>query len=695
MSGIAGIFNLDGRPVEQSDLQKMVDSMPHRGPDGRHVWCDGPVGFGHCMLHTTPESLNEILPYATEDGQLAITADARIDNREELFALLGLNGSSRSMPDSTLILKAYQRWGEACLDHLLGDFAFAIWDGRERKVFCARDHLGIRPFYYHFASGRLLVFGTEIKTLFGHPNVVRRLNENGMAQLLNGDLDNNEVTSYDRIFRLPPGTWAVINSDGVRLKTYWQLDPSKEIRMESDEEYAEAFREIFVESVRCRLRSAFPVGAHLSGGLDSSSIACVAKSLLNEGEKLPTFSNVFDAVPSCDERPYINDVLAQGGYTPHFVSPDGVGPLSDISVLLEHEDEVFMSGNHFLVRGLSESARRAGIRVVLDGLDGDTTVGHGTGLLEELALNGDWGRLSTELQALIDRKPAYITAGFDGLVSRYVALGLEAEARSGNVVGFFRKARRISDEFGFPVLGLIGKHGVKPALRRVRKRLAPRRLTRRTTKSTNADRNKTFLSPRFARRAVIQRSGLPCRASHVGIERFRHWQNLTGWIVPYAFETYDRLVAVSEVDGRHPFMDKRLVEFCLALPAEQKLRFGRDRWILRNTLKGSLPESIRMRDDKANMQPNFSRALCQVNREAVSGILNRDTSDIDELVDTSYLRSIFSRVGSEVEGMDEGLKVMHLWRGLYAASWLRRFKAELVSGSINVPRSKGAQVLIH
>src|SRR5262245_20600165 len=160
----------------------MVASVAHRGPDASGSWCQGAVGLGHRMLWTTPESLSEKLPLANQAGDLAITADARIDNRDELTAALGLPPHS-GVTDSMLILLAYEHWGEHCPEKLLGDFAFAIWDGRKRVLFCARDHFGVKPFYYCH-SGRLFAFASEIKALLSLPEVPRRLNEVRVADYL-------------------------------------------------------------------------------------------------------------------------------------------------------------------------------------------------------------------------------------------------------------------------------------------------------------------------------------------------------------------------------------------------------------------------------------------------------------------------------------------------------------------------------
>ena len=327
MSGIAGFYHLDGRPADRADLGQMIASMAHRGPDGQRVWCIGPIGLGHLQLRTTPESLGENQPFIDHRLNLAITADLRIDNRNELIAKLGLTQNTGSqLSDSQLVLAAYAAWEEDCPNKLLGDFAFVIWDGRRKEFFCARDHFGVKPLYY-YSSEKVFAFASEIKALFQLAEVPRRLNELRIADHLAGVFADKESTFYRGILRLPPGRCLRVGRERTKAFSYWSLDPSAEIRLSSDKEYALAFREIFEEAVRCRLRSAFPAGAMLSGGLDSSSITCVARRLLNatSPDQLSTFSTVFDEVTQCDERRYIDSVLAPAGLKPHFIPVTSTG----------------------------------------------------------------------------------------------------------------------------------------------------------------------------------------------------------------------------------------------------------------------------------------------------------------------------------------------------------------------------------
>jgi len=232
----------------------------------------------------------------SQAGNLVLTADACIDNRDELIVTIVTLGLADRPPaeiaDSQLILAAYEKWGEYCPEKLLGDFAFAIWDERKQVLFCARDHFGVKPFCYH-QSEQFFVFASEIKALLCLPGVPCQLNEARVADYLEVLFEDKAMTFYQHILRLPPGHSITVGREETRLRSYWSLDPERELRLGSDEEYAEA--------MRCRLRSAFPIGSMLSGGLDSSSITCVARKLLaqNGGRRLHTFSAIFESLTRC------------------------------------------------------------------------------------------------------------------------------------------------------------------------------------------------------------------------------------------------------------------------------------------------------------------------------------------------------------------------------------------------------------
>ena len=461
MSGIVGIFNKSGLAIESQVLETMLQSLAHRGPDGSNIWQGDGIGLGHCMLWTTPESLTEVLPYRNAVTDLVITADARIDNREDLINALALNiANAKSISDSEIILAAYHKWGQDCPSHLLGDFAFAIWDSRKQTLFCARDHFGIKPFYY-CNGDQYFIFASEIKALLSVPDVSRQLNERRIADyFLEPMLDSKSDTVYEEIFRLPPAHWVNVAAQvDFKPHCYWSLDCTATLTMPTDEDYAAAFREIFFEAVRCRLRSAFPVGSHLSGGLDSSAITCVAHELLEQSSHtLHTFSNIFDRISSCDEREYFNVVLDQGRYTPHLIEADRLGPFSEWQDFFQYLDEPFLGPSHFLLRGLNRATKQAGVRICLDGFDGDTVVSHGAFYFTELAHLGNWETFIAEANAVskhFDTSPEVLLLG-------YAMPYLSELARRNQWLTFAKRAEEISQVFTVSRRKLWIQYGLKP-----------------------------------------------------------------------------------------------------------------------------------------------------------------------------------------------------------------------------------------
>jgi len=631
MSAIVGFYGRDGQPVDRADLERMTASLAHRGPDAAGVWNNGPVGLGHRMLWTTPESLHEQLPLTSKSGDLVITADARIDNRDELITALGLaHWSHGEIPDSELILRAYEQWGEDSPKRLLGDFAFAIWDERRQTLFCARDHCGVKPFYY-YQSARALLFASEIKALLSTREVPRRLNTVRVADYLAGILEDRTSTFYRDVFRLPAGHSMTVRGRESRVQPYCWLDPSREIRLRCDDEYAEAFRERFTEAVRCRLRSAFPVGSLLSGGLDSSSIVGTARRVLAEdGRQLHTFSAIFPGLPEADlpridERSFMEAVLAMSGLTPHYVHADRLSPLIDLDRVFWHEDEACLAPNLYMHWALYRAAHQQSVRALLDGVDGDTTVSHGLDYLSELAGAGKVRTLGREVMALSSRHHA--------------------------------SPRRILWQFGLEPL-------VPEPLRRVW-----RAVRGRTGPSWGRN---TAINPVFARRVgLTERVDGFRRNGHTAARTAResHWRGLTSPLLPYALEVGDKAAAAFSLEPRYPFFDRRLMEFCLALPPEQKLHQGWTRVVMRRAMDQIVPDGVRWRVGKADLSPNFKRRLWDHDRDLLDDVILNDPRVIEDYVDVAALRDAYHRYASQPMAEDAALTV---FSAVTLALWLRR-----------------------
>lgn len=283
MSGIVGMINLDGAPVDRDLLGQMTSYMTFRGPDHQDLWLDGNVGFGHTLLRTTFESEDE-RGVTTLDGQVWITADVRLDGRTELMAKLCAKGAqvAATATDVELVLHAYELWGEAALDHLMGDFAFGLWDGRRQRLFCAHDHFGVMPFYYAQVQNCLL-FSNTLNVLRLHPAVMDTLNEQAIGDFLlfmmNMDL---ATTTFVDIQRLPPAHALSCADSVVAVHRYYQL-PAQDnfLHYKRQEEYVAQFQELFEQAVADRLRT-HRAGTFLSGGMDSTSIAATAQKQLRQ-----------------------------------------------------------------------------------------------------------------------------------------------------------------------------------------------------------------------------------------------------------------------------------------------------------------------------------------------------------------------------------------------------------------------------
>jgi asparagine synthase (glutamine-hydrolysing) len=629
LSAVLGILRLDTRPVEHPVLEQMLESLAHRGPDGAYLWYDGIIGLGHQMLHTTPESFHERLPLVDRRRNHVITADARIDNRDELIAALGLRERlSEKISDGELILGAYEKWGERCPERLLGDFAFAIWDQRKQRLFCARDHMGVKPFYY-YRSKRIFLFASEIKALLRVPEVPRHLNELRVAEYLVPTVEDKTITFYQDIFRLLPGhSMMVVPGGKVSTRQYWALDSSREVQRNSNEEYAAEFREIFTEAVRCRLRSAYPVGSELSGGLDSSSIVCTARELLagDTTRRLHTFSAVYDNVPKSDEREFIDAVLDGGGLEPHFMRADQLGPLREIGRTQWHLDEPPLTGA-FVNWELQKLAKQEGVRVVLTGSDGDTVVNQGDAYLLELARSWRWKTLAAEINALshVTNRPR----------RRFLLQTV---------------VKPLTPEFALQTWRVLRRHE-RPA---------------QTTYTAGS-----LLRQDFALRVGLEEHIEASRQNPTGplsLSRAAHWRGLVAAIWPYVLELGDGIGAAGRSEYRHPFFDRRLVEFCLALPPDQQLSRGWSRAILRHAMVGTLPEKVRWRKSKGDQSYGWARNLLTLDLGLLDELIIEDTQLIEEYVDLNVLRETYQRFLSRSLPAD----YHRLVAAAYLVSWLRR-----------------------
>lgn len=578
MSGIAGIFNLDGRPVESNDLWQMVGMLKRRGPDGSNVWHKGSVGLVQTMLVTTPEAGHERLPHVSVQGDLVVIADARLDNRDELIAVLGLEDCGEDKPgDSALILEAYRKWGETCPGRLLGDFAFAVWDSRKQIFFCARDHFGLRPFYYYHDPGRIFVFASEPRAILVLQQVPYRINEGRLADFLITQLEGIDKTStfFEEVYRLPPAHLLAVAPDEIKKQQYWSLRPGPELQLRSDEAYAEAFLDVFTEAVRCRLRGTGQVGCMLSGGMDSGAIAAVAGDILaaNGTGPLPTFSAVVPEPETCLESRTILAALKVIGMAPHVITLgkwDNLLPeLKELTWNLDEPFDYHMT----IIRTLYLAAHKNGMKAMLDGIDGDLVLSEGSHIAR-LLQGGHWLSAYREAVGLESFWGGAYSAGHELFKSACHAFVPELVWRLRRTMLFRKNQKRlaaniqssiISAEFAQHInlqerLNILDSYGIKEAM------------------------------PDYQQER-IQAINHPYLT--VGVER------------------YNRVAAALAVEPRSPFLDRRLVEFCVKLPGGQKLNQGWPKAVLRRAMENRLPDQVRWRKGKENLGWAFTSHLME------------------------------------------------------------------------------------
>ena len=537
MSGIVGLINTDSAPVDRSLLQRMTDAMAYRGPDAQNVWINGHVGFGHTLLRTTQESAREQQPWSL-DGQVWITADARVDDRVSLIQKLeargraGLNG----IPDVELLLHAYHVWGEDCVEHLLGDFAFAIWDGPRQRLFCARDHFGVKPFYYAQVS-KSLVFGNTLNCLRMHPAVSDELNDLAVADFLLFYFNQDPATTvFADVRRLPPAHHLIWSDGDVRVRRYWTLPADGHIRYRRAADYVAHFSELLQRSVADRLRTDH-VGVLMSGGLDSSSIAAVAHRLLSKQATpfdLRAYTTVYDRLIPDEERYYSGLVAEALGIPIHY-------QVADDYELFERWDQPQITRQPEPINGPLAAASfdqsqeiASHSRVLLSGNGGDPVL--------------------------------YPSTSYFFYLLKKLQFGVAIK----DVAAYFLAHGRL------PQVGARTK--LKGLLKR---QPAPLELP-------------AWLDQDFAARLDLQRryeqlNKTPAAIHPTHPEAYRF---LTTPYWPFLFETHEPGVTFAPVEARFPFFDLRLVNYFLSIPP---LPWCLKKEILRAAMRGLLPEQVRLR----------------------------------------------------------------------------------------------------
>jgi asparagine synthase (glutamine-hydrolysing) len=544
MSAQIGIWNRDGSPVAPAeDPQAALAMLLPYGPDGQEVHLDTGLAFGYAAFHTTRESRIDPQPLVLPDC-LVVTWDGRLDNLAELNHDLG-DDAPQTKGEAAIVAAAYLRWGTECFARLHGDWALVIWDAKARTLLLGRDFLGTRPLYYRVTS-RQVMWGTLIDPLVATAGYALTLNAEYIAGWLSS-LPAAHLTPYTEIAAVPPASYVAVSSAAHRIVKYWEFDPFLKIRYRRDDEYEEHFRESFARSVQRRLRSDLPVLAHLSGGMDSSSIVCMADHLSAAGlarpERVETVSYYTDDEPNWNERPWFEKVEESRGKKGLHID---VSPGSTSNRKWAAGPPPFLPGSARFAAppDLAAWIGRTGCRVLLSGFGGDEVTGGVPTPVPELQNLLARARLIAFARQLhtwaVWQKRPWIRLLWETL-REFLPRAVTSSGPEGVAIWFKENAVRLT-----------------AAMRR-----------------ESQERLKLF-GPPPSLRANLQ-----------------------------ALDELQRMVSCSTVpvapllDRRYPFLDRDLLSFLFAIPRDQMVRPGQRRSLMRRALKGIVPDQILNRRRKA------------------------------------------------------------------------------------------------
>ena len=661
MSGLVALFHASGAPVAGGVVEHALDAIRHRGPHGLVAWRSGPVGMGHAALHTTPESALGRQPVVDTGRGLTVVADVRLDNRDVLIDRLDLHSVPPSQTtDAALILAAYRRWGLGVPEHLLGAFAAAIWDAPKRRLVVVRDPIGVKPLYVAEQSGTVAV-ASEIKALLALGVATDAVDPARVAAYLTRSFGEGTETTYRDVRRIRPAQVAWWESGRpMASRTYWQLNPEAAAPPRTEAEYADGFREIFDEAMRCRLRAPDPVGAHVSGGLDSTSVAAAARDVLADSYRPPlhTYSAVFSghrgtAQRIIDESAFVDAFDRQGGTRGRRIDLGAASAFDGLRGIISGADQPSFTYNAYMMWHLLQAAREDGVRVVLDGIEGDVAVSHGNGYFIELAAQGRWQDLCTRLS----RYEAVHDFTASSMVDTYgpTMLGLHAMHHHWREV--LRGARALGNHGGASPARLTWRYALKPHL--------PDSLQHAWNwfrgVAAPASAAERLLSPNL--RALVPE---PADEPPLRTERAIHAAGIVHPGVATFLEEGDHYAAAHGVEPRHPFYDVRLIEYCVALPPEMKMRDGWTRYVLREAMRDTLPETVRTRPSKGILTPNFHRGVVQHGAQTLDHMLFEP--------EAQARLSPFLNL-SELETARRSGDAHRLWTAVQLSAWLRERNA--------------------
>ena len=632
MCGICGILDLNGRRPSERDLRAMSNVLRHRGPDDQDEFVSGPLAMAFRRLSIVDVAGGR-QPMANEDGTIWIVFNGEIYNDPELRPLLRQRGHCYATnSDTETILHLYEEYGVDCVHHLRGMFAFAIWDTRTRNLFCARDRLGIKPFYYRLDQDRF-AFASEIKSLLEARDFRPRLNRRVLPEFFALGYISSPETMFEGIFKLPPGHRLLFDlsreDKEPRIAQYWDLDIASRTPEVKESDYIEQFSELFTEAVRTHLRSDVPLGVFLSGGLDSSAIAAVVASLRDE--PLQTFS-VGYSEDQYSELPYARQVAQHVGAEHNEIV---LGPeefFGSLPQMIWHEDEPLVWPSSVALGHVARLAREK-VKVVLTGEGADEIL---AGYLKYRVTLWNlrfgpayWRLMPNTLRQAVRR--ALASRLFPDWAQRKLRHSFLTYPEAFEQIYF----DNFYSVFPQDQQSQVFSSSILEELR---------------------ERNPYVNSMRFFASST-EGAELLSRLLYLDIKTY---------LVELLMKQ-DQMSMAASIESRVPFLDHKLVEFTAGVPARHKVRGFAGKYLLREAMTGRLPAAVLNRNKKGfptPIQPWLRNQLF----ERVGGILTDGRLAERQIVNPAYIVNLLAALREGSSSAAEGC-----WRLLNFELWSRIF----------------------
>lgn len=625
MCGIAGCIEQNGE-INKSKFEKMVDIIEHRGPDDKGVFYENNVALGHRRLSIIDLSADGHQPFFYEN-RYVVVFNGEIYNYLELREELQKKGQCfRTKTDTEVLAAAYAYWGQRCVEHLNGMWAFAIYDQEKQKIFCSRDRFGVKPFYYTEQEGMFL-FASEIKQFYQILEQKPRANRESLLQyIIRGNMDYSGETMFRDVFQLRGGHNLCydLRRHRYNVTRYYDIRTVKEEK-DTYENSCRRFREKFYDSVKLRLRADVSVGYALSGGLDSSSIVCMADKIIKEqgSAEQHTISSCFED-KRYDEQEYIDEVVAKTSAIPHKVFPQETNLFSDLDKIIWHMDEPFGSTSIYAQWNVFETAKENELKVMLDGQGADEQLAGYTGFYKVMVADCLNHKKFREL-----RREWAIYKTNRAVTEKHISS-----------IGIFKSAVIAVLMSRIPGLNYI----------------------QYITKSIYYILKK----PPFPYRQFMQgvRDGFSystCDAREYIAESFEYG-------LPSLLHYEDRDSMAHSIESRVPFLDYKLVEAVYAMPFGYKLRNGITKAVLRDGLQGVLPDKIRNRYSKLGFVTPEDQWINH-NYDKYRKELKEATDTLRSIIDGDKVMEWFDRNKGQMKRQD-----FTAWRIICAGHWAKLFQ---------------------